>query len=83
MAKNKQPAKIERRRNALPDDKTLYRHKNLPGLAQQERRKDMLARLREVQDQRRTWLFVVAICLGMNLLLVGLGLWGGCSDEPK
>jgi len=36
----------------------------------------MLSRLREVQEQKRLWLLVVAICLGLNLTLVGLGVWG-------
>lgn len=81
MAKNKKmpmtsSPSFERRVVTPLDDKTLYRHKNLPQLAQHERRKDMLSRLREVQDQRLLWLFVVSICMGMNALLVGLGLWG-------
>ncbi|MBI1362514.1 MAG: hypothetical protein GC134_00845 [Proteobacteria bacterium] len=67
----------ERRKNKPVPDEVLYKASDLRAFIDKERRRDELARLMEVRQQRRVWLTTVGLCAAMNLLLLGMALWGG------
>lgn len=66
----------DRRSNQTYSDKELYKLDNINEFIEKERRHDELDRLREVQEQKRTWQKTVAFCALLNLILIGLAIYG-------
>lgn len=68
--------KNERRKRPTLTEQQLYKMRDINSFIDHERRGDELDRLREVQEQKRTWRRTVLLCLAMNLVLVGLAVSG-------
>ncbi len=68
--------KNDRRKRPQLTEQQLYKVKDIDGFIEKERRSDELDRLREVQEQKKTWRRTVTLCLLMNLVLVALAVSG-------
>ena len=66
----------ERRSNYPTLEKDLYQLKDVEQFIQNERRHDELDRLREVREQKQVWLKTVLFCGVLNLILIGLAIYG-------
>lgn len=58
------------------DELYQYPNKKIRAFIKKERRHDELDRLREVRQQRATWLWTIGFCLLLNLLFVALAVYG-------
>lgn len=70
------PTGKERRQSKPKTEVELYNLDDVNAFIEKERRRDELDRLREVQEQRRTWVLTVGFCAIVNLILVGLAISG-------
>ncbi len=68
--------KNDRRKRPTLTEQQLYKMKDIDGFVEKERRGDELDRLREVQEQKKTWRRTVMLCLAMNLVLIALAVSG-------
>lgn len=70
----------ERRSNYPIPEKELYQLKDIEKFIEDERRHDELDRLREVQEQKQVWLKTVLFCGALNLILIGLAIYGWVTN---
>ena len=66
----------ERRANYPIPEKDLYQLKDVEQFIKNERRHDELDRLREVQEQSRTWNVTVMFCVLLNIIFIALAIMG-------
>ena len=67
----------ERRGNYPRPERDLYALPNIDTEIKSERRVDELDRLREVREQKKTWLKTVLFCAFLNVILLCLAIYGG------
>lgn len=67
---------IEKRKEPQLTEQELYATKNVNNIIIQERRKDELDRLYEIQQQKRVWKNVAIIAIIINTLLILLAIIG-------
>lgn len=70
----------DRRKADKIKDTDIYNAENIDAFIQKERRHDELDRLREIKSQKRLWVYTVSFCALLNLILIGLAIWG--AIEP-
>ena len=72
----------ERRINQPKPDAELYGfpRKTIKEFIKNERRHDELDRLREVRQQRITWLWTVGFCVILNLIFIALAAYGWLTN---
>lgn len=66
----------DRRTSKQKSDTELYQAGDIKHFIEQERREDELSRLQEVRAQKRLWWRVIVLCFLLNMVFLGLALWG-------
>lgn len=66
----------DRRKAPTQEDTDIYKADDIDAFIVKERRHDELDRLREIKDQRRVWIYTVSFCALLNIILIGLAVWG-------
>jgi hypothetical protein len=68
--------KLERRINEAPSNDSIYKISDINQAIDSERRGDELDRLREVNEQKKTWFRVFSVCTAAMVGLMILAIVG-------